>query len=147
MEQKKFNWKFVKFGNVSNGYASQPSHTERFLICWDCIHINKGVFFLPCPKGRSWPAIPHYKWCNWGHCNVDLEASLFILLSIHVLFNFLCVMSNCISSYFVNFLTYANINILCHMLCECAFLEIELAFIFNLVMWMWTTFHFGWCIS
>lgn len=21
-------------------------------------------FFLPCPKGRSWPTIPHYKWCN-----------------------------------------------------------------------------------
>jgi hypothetical protein len=45
MEQKKFNSKFVKFGNASNGYASQPSHVERFLIFWDCIHINKGVFF------------------------------------------------------------------------------------------------------
>lgn len=44
MEQKKFNGNFVKFGNDSNDYASQPSHAKRFFICWDCIHINKGVF-------------------------------------------------------------------------------------------------------
>jgi hypothetical protein len=81
-----------------------------FFIYWDYIIFSKIHSFVVF-RGITLSSIPHYKWGSWVYCNPNLETIILIFVNMWYVIVNLYIGLNCIII-FVNFQTYANINIL-----------------------------------